>query len=216
MNYNELAQEGARALGESGVEGGFGSVSCSTNGDYPSMGFSQWEGLNGRGDFLLSYIDGGAYFAGRTFSDLENTVDEDGISDIQKLSNLLDSEQGHAAQIAIVNDDMLNKYVPLIASIAAIDPFGNTVGFNDTRCVLYALTWCPTSHSTVATFIKNRIARGYDMNDLKTLAETFYNEYAHAADCDDYILGYQNRANTTYRYIVDMDLSAYGIPVYVE
>lgn len=211
MTYEELAKEGARALGESGVEGGFGSVSCSTNGDYPSMGFSQWEGLDGRGDSLLSYIDGGYYFAGRTFSDLENTVDENGVSDKQKLSDLLDSEQGHAAQIAIVSSDMLDTYVPLIASIQAITPSGDTVGFNDTRCVLYALTWCPTSHSTVATFIRNRIARGYDMNDLNTLAQAFFNEYAHAADCDDYARGYQNRANTAYEYMVNMDLSAYGI-----
>ena len=71
MTTLELAQEIAKGLVETGIEGGFGSVSCSTAGDYPSMGISQWEGIDGgRGDTLLSYIDGGEDFIGRTYSDI--------------------------------------------------------------------------------------------------------------------------------------------------
>lgn len=67
----QLAGTIASGLIATGVEGGFGAVSCSTAGDYPSMGCSQWEGLGGRGDTLLSYIDGGEHFAGRTYSDIK-------------------------------------------------------------------------------------------------------------------------------------------------
>ena len=60
MKVNELAKAVANTLVNTGVEGGFDAVSCSTAGDYPSIGCSQWEG--GRADSLLSYIDGGDYF----------------------------------------------------------------------------------------------------------------------------------------------------------
>ena len=54
MTDEQLAYEIAKGIGMTGVEGGYESVSCSTAGDYPSMGISQWEGLGGRGDTLLS------------------------------------------------------------------------------------------------------------------------------------------------------------------
>jgi len=42
MTKEELAQEIAKGLINTGVEGGFNAVSCSTAGDYPSIGCSQW------------------------------------------------------------------------------------------------------------------------------------------------------------------------------
>ena len=60
MTNEQLALEIAKGLVATGVEGGYNALSCSTAGDYPSMGCSQWEGINGRGDNLLGYIDGGA------------------------------------------------------------------------------------------------------------------------------------------------------------
>lgn len=75
MTKEELAKEIAKGLIETGVEGGYDAVTCSTAGDYPSMGCSQWEGLGGRGDYLLSWIDGGDYFAGRTFSDIRDSYE---------------------------------------------------------------------------------------------------------------------------------------------
>ena len=59
MTNEELALEIAKGLVGSGVEGAYNALTCSTAGDYPSMGCSQWEGINGRGDILLRYtVDG--------------------------------------------------------------------------------------------------------------------------------------------------------------
>ena len=66
-----LAKEIADGIIATGVEGTFDSVSCSTAGNYPSMGVSQWEGP--RGDNLLSWIDAGRKFMGRSYSDIINT-----------------------------------------------------------------------------------------------------------------------------------------------
>ncbi len=77
MTIEELAKEIAKGLIETGIEGGYGSVSCSTAGDYPSIGCSQWEG--GRADELLESIPGGEQYAHRTYSDLEYSGDLDGL-----------------------------------------------------------------------------------------------------------------------------------------
>ena len=44
MTKEELARAIAKGIIETGIEGDYGSVSCSTAGDYPSIGVSQWEG----------------------------------------------------------------------------------------------------------------------------------------------------------------------------
>ena len=71
MTDEQLACEGAKGLIESGVEGAYNAISCSTAGDYPSIGCSQWEGS--RADYLLSWIDGGLKFIGRSYSDIESS-----------------------------------------------------------------------------------------------------------------------------------------------
>lgn len=192
MDLEQLAKEIAKGLINTGVEGAFDCVTCSTAGDYPSMGCSQWEGLDGgRGDTLLSYIDGGDHFAGRTYSDLENTVDEAGLSDLDKLSALLGSEQGQAAQLMILANDCREMYLPYLQN----------AGLTDQRCIIYAGIWCPTSHVVVQKFLMRRADRGYDINNLEVLRDLFRDQYAVAADCEDYAEGYANRANNTYDYV---------------
>lgn len=199
MNLEQLAKEIAKGLINTGVEGAFDAVTCSTAGDYPSMGCSQWEGLDGgRGDILLGYIDGGDHFAGRTYSDIENTVDENGVSDLQKLSALLGSEQGQVAQQMILADDCREKYIPFLLDAGLTDP----------ACIVYAGIWCPTSHVVVNKFLTRRADRGYDINNLEVLRDLFRDQYATAAGCEDYAEGYANRANTTYEYVAALGISA--------
>ena len=186
MDDQQLAQLIARGLIETGVEGGFGALSCSTAGDYPSMGCSQWEGLGGRGDLLLSYIDGGGHFAGRAYSEIEAA------GELYALSALLESEQGQAAQLAILADDCLNAYLPALYD----------AGLTAAVCLVYAGIWCPTSHAVVSRFIARRFDRGHDMNDLDTLYRLFRDEYYVAADVgDEYAEGYANRADNTYNWV---------------
>lgn len=194
MEINDLGKEIALGLINTGVEGGYGSVSCSTAGDYPSMGCQQVEGINGRGDELLNAIPGGAYYAGRSYSDIESA------GELDALSALLDSPEGQAAQLEILQRDT-NRYAQTV-----ID-----AGLTDARCVIYAGMWCPTSEYIVGLFISNRLQRGYNIADnLDNLYQTFFDEYATAADCEDDAEGYDNRANNTYNYVFNLDLSAYG------
>ena len=195
MTREELAKEIAKGLVETGVEGPFDTVCCSTAGDYPSIGVSCWEG--GRADTLLSYIDGGDKFIGRSYSDIEES------GELPELAELLDSEQGHEAQITMLSYDT-EEYVE-----AVID-----AGLTDERCIIYAGIWCPTSHYVVARFIERRADRGEDVNDLWTLADLFGSEYAIAADCEEYADGYENRAWRTYEHVSELDLSEYGIQDY--
>ena len=197
MTDNELAYEIAKGIGVTGVEGWYGSVSCSTAGDYPSLGVSQWEGS--RGDTLLSYIDGGYHFANRTYSDIRDS------GELESLSALLDSEQGQIAQNMILSNDCLQSYLPALHDV----PY-----FNNSRCIIYAGIWCPTSQRVVSVFLTNRANRA--INDLATLRDLFRNEYYIAADVgEEYAEGYYNRANNTFDYASTCDLSKYGVQEYV-
>lgn len=193
MTNEELALEIAKGLVETGVEGPYDCVTCSTAGDYPSMGCSQWEGLDGgRGDILLSYIDGGSQFANRTYSDLADS------GELDALKELLGSEQGQAAQNMILADDCRDKYLPALAEVE---------GLENPLCIIYAGIWCPTSHYVVMRFLQRRRDRGYDINDLDAMSDMFRDEYAIAADCADYMEGYANRANTTYDYVAALGVA---------
>lgn len=190
MTEQDLATEIAKGLIATGVEGGYDTVTCSTAGDYPSMGCSQWEGIGGRGDMLLSYIDGGDHFAGRTYSDIETA------GELEELAALLDSPQGQIAQQMILADDCRDKYLPYLRDAGLIEPC----------CIIYAGIWCPTSHYVVSRFISRRADRGYDINNLDVLHQLFRDEYAAAADCDEYAEGYANRADATYEYVVNLEV----------
>ncbi len=182
-----------------GVEGPFDAVSCSTAGNYPSMGCSQWEGP--RGDYLLSCIDGGKHFMGRSYTDII------GSGELPKLKALLGSEQGQAAQHMVLANDCL-EYVDTLQKVPTLD---------DTRCLIYAGIWCPTSHYVVAKFLKNRCNTN-DLRSLETLRDLFMTQYCRAAGVgEQYAAGYANRANITYNYVAGIDLTTpYGIPPYGE
>jgi hypothetical protein len=191
MDLKQLADAIAKGICETGVEGNYGSVTCSTAGDYPSMGVSQWEGLGGRGDMLLSYLDGGSKFAGRTYSDIEYA------GELGELSSLLGSAQGQVAQQMILSDDCMSKYIPAIQQTDLTNPL----------CIVYAGMWCPTSHYVVMRFLQRRSERGYDINNLEELRNLFRDQYYIAADVgDQYALGYANRANITYDYVSALSL----------
>ena len=198
MTKEELAKEIAKGLINTGVEGGFNAVSCSTAGDYPSIGCSQWEG--NRADELLANIFGGDKFIGRSYSDIESS------GEIWELENILDSESGQQAQLNQLAQDCL-VYVERLQEI---------IGFNDSRCLIYAGIWCPTSHAVVGKFIERRRDRGFNITSLQTLRDLFFDEYTDAAGVGEcYRAGYQNRAERTFQYVAGIDLtSAYGVPMY--
>lgn len=179
MDNKELAKEIAKGLVDTGIEGGYDAVSCSTAGDYPSIGCSQWEG--NRADILLGYIDGGDKFAGRSYSDIEES------GEIEELEELLDSPQGQEAQLMILSDDT-EMYVEAVKE----------AGLTDEQCIVYAGMWCPTSHYVVSSFIESR---DIDINDIDSLHEEFRENYADYADCSEYAEGYANRADNTYEYV---------------
>lgn len=190
MMNEELARAIARGIVDTGVEGPYDAVSCSTAGDYPSMGVSQWEGLGGRGDALLNAIEGGAQFAGRTYSDIINNEGK------AALAAVLDSPSGHEAQDRILAADCLEMYVPAVKE-----------ALTNEACIIYAGIWCPTSHEVVNRFLLRRLNRGYDLNNLGVLRRTFRDEYAIAASCDEYAEGYANRADATYDYVAALGVA---------
>ena len=192
MTDKDLAMEIAKGLIVTGVEGGYNAVTESSAGDYPSMGCSQWEGLDGgRGDILLGYIDGGNYYAGRTYSDIRDS------GELGDLAALLASEQGQAAQQMILAQDCMEKYLPALRD----------AGLTESLCIIYAGIWCPTSHYVVNKFLTRRTERGYDINDLETVRDLFRDQYYVAADVDEkYAEGYANRANNTYDYVAGLEI----------
>lgn len=192
MEINELGIEIAKGIVATGIEGAFDNFCCSTAGDKICIGVSSWE--NSRADAILTQLNGGDKFIGRSYSDIVNSGEAD------ELSALLDTDEGHNVQLATLGKDCENY------AQAVID-----AGLTDARCVIYAGMWCPTSDYIVSLFIKHRLERGYDISaNIDNLNDTFYNEYATAAGCDDYTEGYQNRATNTYNYTLNLDLSAYG------
>lgn len=195
MTNEELAQEIANGLIDGGFEGGFDAVSRSTAGDYPSLGCSQWEG--GRANDLLNRIPGGEEYINRPYSDF---TDEE----LDALSELLDSNEGQQAQREKLAEDTID-YVDALTDIE---------GFDDSRAIIYAGIWCPTSTYVVTHFISRMRDRGEEINDLYTLAVLFEEEYATAAACEEYAEGYANRARGTYNLVREMDLSKYGVEPY--
>lgn len=188
MTNEELSKEIALGIINTGVEGSYDNVCSSTAGDYPCMGVSSWEGLNGgRGDILLSYIDGGDKFIGRTYSDIFNN------GEIEELKQLLSSEQGQEAQLMILVQDC-ELYVNELQKVETLD---------DTFCTIYTGCWCPTSHIVVRKFLMNRQDK-YDLRNIETLRDIFRDQYYIAADVgEQYAQGYANRAENTYQYILN-------------
>lgn len=197
-NWNEcIANEIAKGLVNTGIEGAFDSVAKSTAYSYPSIGVSQWEG--NRANNLLQLIPGGSEFAGRSYADIQAS------GELPMLKQLLDSEAGRQAQMNLLTDDCL-KYVEVLQLIPTLD---------DTRCTIYAGMWCPTSTYVVKHFLENRYTH-VNLRSLQSLYELFKNYYWIAADVGEiYQAGYANRARATYEYVAGLDLTTpYGIAAY--
>lgn len=182
-----LAKEIADGIITTGIEGGFDSVTCSTAGNYPSLGVSQWEGR--RGNNLLSMICGGQKFMARSYSDIVEA------GELWELRELLASPEGQEAQRKLLASDCLN-YADAIMPLTA-----------DSKCVIYAGMWCPTSTNVVKIFVRNRRDWGYDVGNLAAMRDVFRDQYYKAADVGDmYRNGYANRAEITYQYLVNHDI----------
>lgn len=194
---SNLAKEIAKGLIATGIEGAFDSVAKSTAYYYPSIGVSQWEG--NRADELLRAIPGGAEYADRTYIDIKAS------GELPMLKELLRSDAGRQAQLDQLSRDCL-QYVDVLQQVPTLD---------DTRCIIYAGMWCPTSTYVVRRFLENRYPH-IDLRSLQALNNLFKNCYYIAADVGDmYRPGYANRADVTYQYVAGIDLTTpYGVPAY--
>ncbi len=198
MDWNKaLAREIAKGIIATGIEGDFDSVAKSTAYSYPSISVSQWEG--NRADELLRAIPGGEEFVGRTYIDIKAS------GELPMLKELLRSDAGKQAALDQLSRDCL-QYVEVLQAVPTLD---------DTRCIIYAGMWCPTSTYVVKRFLENRFGR-CDLRSLEALNKLFKNYYWIAADVGEiYRAGYANRAEATYQYVAGIDLTTpYGIPAY--
>lgn len=198
MDWNKaLAREIAKGIIATGIEGDFDSVAKSTAYDYPSISVSQWEG--NRADELLRAIPGGEEFVGRTYIDIKAS------GELPMLKELLRSDAGKQAALDQLSRDCL-QYVEVLQQVPTLD---------DTRCIIYAGMWCPTSTYVVKRFLENRF-ECVNLRSLETLNKLFKNYYYIAADVGEmYRAGYANRAEATYQYVAGIDLTTpYGVPAY--
>ena len=198
MDWNKsLAKEIAKGIIATGIEGDFDSVAKSTAYDYPSISVSQWEGY--RADELLRAIPGGEEFVGRTYIDIKAS------GELPMLKELLRSDAGKQAALDQLSRDCL-QYVEVLQQVPTLD---------DTRCIIYAGMWCPTSTYVVKRFLENRFER-VNLRSLEVLNKLFKNYYYIAADVGEmYRAGYANRAEATYQYVAGIDLTTpYGVPAY--
>lgn len=198
MDWNKsLAKEIAKGIIATGIEGDFDSVAKSTAYAYPSISVSQWEG--NRADELLRAIPGGEKFVGRNYIDIKAS------GELPMLKELLRSDAGKQAALDQLSRDCL-QYVEVLQQVPTLD---------DTRCIIYAGMWCPTSTYVVKRFLENRFER-CDLRSLEALNKLFKNYYWIAADVGEmYRAGYANRADNTYQYVAGIDLTTpYGVPAY--
>nr|DAI78021.1 MAG TPA: hypothetical protein [Caudoviricetes sp.] len=198
MDWNQsLAREIAKGIIATGIEGDFDSVAKSTAYAYPSISVSQWEG--NRADELLRAIPGGEEFVGRTYVDIKAS------GELPMLKELLRSDAGKQGALDQLSRDCL-QYVEVLQRVPTLD---------DTRCIIYAGMWCPTSTYVVKRFLENRFER-VNLRSLETLNKLFKNYYYITADVGEmYRVGYANRAEATYQYVAGIDLTTpYGVPAY--
>ena len=198
MDWNKsLAKEIAKGIIATGIEGSFHSVAKSTAYAYPSISVSQWEG--NRADELLRAIPGGEKFVGRTYIDIKAS------GELPMLKELLRSDAGKQAALDQLSRDCL-QYVEVLQQVPTLD---------DTRCIIYAGMWCPTSTYVVKRFLENRFER-VNLRSLEALNKLFKSYYWIAADVGEmYRAGYANRAEATYQYVAGIDLTTpYGVPAY--
>lgn len=197
MSDEALAHEIALGLINTGIEGNYDSVECSTAGDYPSIGVSQWEG--DRADALLDRLETSWKYVDQSYSQLVlKGLDV-------ALMNLLDSPHGRQIQIDYLTEDCIEYVKTLHRVKVLIDP----------RCIIYAGMWCPTSTYVVKSFLLE-MANEINLNSLEALKTAFYEKYADFACIQSrYYQGYRNRAERTYQYVAGIDLTTpYQEPIY--
>ena len=182
MTAAEMGRQIARGIAETGIEGAYDSVTCSTGGDRPSIGISQWEGE--RADALLRSITGGADFAGRPYTELAAS------GQLQRLRCLMGSPAGRAAQQKQLAIDC-RSYAERLCGIG---------GLTAAAPVVYAGMWCPTSVYVVEAFLRQRVSVA-ERGDLDGLHRRFREDYAYAAGVPEYLAGYQNRADRIYAWV---------------
>lgn len=180
MTGEDMAAAAALGIAETGIEGTWASVACSTAGDWPSLGVSQWEGE--RADALLAAIPGGEAYARRAWTALT-------AADRAALAALLDSPAGRMAQMERLMADA-RRYVDELTRLPTL---------GRPRCVVYAAMWCPTSEAVVRDFLESRAHR-CDLGSLEEVHHLFRTEYARAADAEAWRTAYEARADTTYAY----------------
>ena len=186
MKVKDIARLVAIGLIETGVEGGFDNVCKSTAIDSICIGVSSWEG--GRAQELLRRIPGTEEYQDRPFSDFSD-------GEIDALAEILASDEGVAAQTDMLAQDC-EEYVEEVQS----------AGVHNVRAVVYAAMWCPTSIVCVCRCIEDAIDDEYDVEDVKELAEYFYDNYPRIADCEEYSAGYRNRSNIMCIYAETMEV----------
>lgn len=169
-----------RGILETGIEGAYDSVSCSTGYDRPALGVSQWEGE--RADALLTSIPGGRAYAGRGYAELLAA------GALPALAALISSPLGRRVQEARLYADCL-VYQEALAEFDLLSPAAR----------VYAGMWCPTSTAVVCAFIRRRLAR--DIGSAAALHRLFFEEYARAADAEAWREGYEARARLTLDFV---------------
>ena len=200
MDTYELSKHVADTLMATGVEGAFGSIAKSSQQDKPSIGCSQW--LADRADNLLAKIPGGKKFIGKSYSYLEDN------DLLDELSEVLETPEAQEVQLEQLAEDCVT-YVRAVQAVPYMD---------DTRCAIYAASWCTVSYIWVAGFLNSIQDDGVNVRSLKELAEAFSDGFLDYCSLNDrYREGYSNRAWNVYYHVAAIDLTTdYGIPIYGE
>lgn len=198
MDNENLAFYVAKTLLETGVEGGYDAITKSSQKDLPSIGCSQW--LADRADSLLKKIPGGDRFAGKSYSYLS------GNGLLEELASVISTPEGIEIQKKQLAEDCL-AYVNAVQQVEYMD---------DTRCAIYAASWCTVSKIWVSGFLNQLKQSGVNIRSLKELANGFSGGFLDYCGLNNrYRQGYSNRAWNVYYYVAAIDLTTnYGIPVY--
>ena len=164
------------------------------------LGSPEW--LADRADNLLAKIPGGKKFIGKSYSYLDDN------DLLDELAEVLDTPEAQKVQLDQLAEDCVT-YVKAVQAVPYMD---------DTRCAIYASSWCTISYIWVTGFLNKIQSDGVNVRSLKELAEAFADGFLDYCDLNErYREGYANRAWNVYYHVAAIDLTTdYGIPVYGE
>lgn len=161
--------------------------SGTAGGDYPSMGFQGWEGINGgNGDTLLIKL-GLSQYANKTWTELESA------GAIETIRAKLDSEEGHKVQLEMGSQTQANY-------LSILKQNGWTVS-GDGKSTVFVLMWMGCGPNALAPMLKNS-----SNLDLDGIYQWFSNNWMGKAgeSCRE---GYINRNNKTYAYCKQINMA---------